>query len=88
MDPVISGCPQDIAQAVPAAGQTTAVSWTPPTATDNVTPDNQIIMTQTHRHTGSQFPVGTTTVTYVATDAAGNSALCIFNVVIKGESTT
>ena len=85
VNPVIIGCPMDIAQTVPAAGQTTAVTWIPPTATDNVTPDNQIIMTQTHS-SGSQFGVGTTPVTYLAIDAAGNQAVCTFNVVITGKS--
>ena len=74
----------NIAQTVPAAGQTTAVTWTVPTATDNVTPVNQILMTQTHTP-GSQFGVGTTEVRYLFQDAAGNSALCIFNVVITGK---
>ena len=83
-DPVITGCPADIAQTVPAAGQTVAVTWTDPTATDNVTPTNQIIGTQTHT-SGTQFGVGTTTVTYLFQDAAGNSALCTFDVVITGE---
>ena len=81
---MITGCPADITQTVPAAGQTVAVTWTAPTATDNVTPDNQIIMTQTHSP-GSQFGVGTTQVTYLAIDGAGNQAVCTFNVVITGE---
>ena len=83
-DPVITGCPADIARTVPAAGQTVAVTWTVPTATDNVTPVNQILMTQTHAP-GSQFGVGSTEVRYLFQDAAGNSALCIFNVVVSGK---
>ena len=32
---------------------------------------------------GSVFPVGTTTNTFVATDAAGNTSTCSFNVIVK-----
>ena len=75
--PVIANCPTDIMQTV-AVGQTTAaVTWIPPTATDNVTPTNQITMVTTHT-SGQQFPVGTTAVSYIFRDLAGNEATCTF----------
>ena len=84
IDPVIANCPTDITQTV-AAGQTTAtVTWTPPTATDNVTPVNQITTVATHAP-GQQFPVGTTPVSYIFRDLAGNEATCSFNVVVQSE---
>ena len=83
VDPVIANCPTDITQIV-AAGQTSAtVIWTPPTATDNVTPTDQITMVATHAP-GGQFPVGTTTVTYIFMDQAGNDATCSFNIIVQG----
>ena len=82
-NPVIANCPTDITQTV-AAGQTTAaVTWTPPTATDNITPEDQIITVATHTP-GQQFPVGTTQVSYIFTDQANNEATCSFNVIVQG----
>jgi PKD repeat protein len=37
---------------------------------------------------GSVFPLGTTTVTAIATDAAGNTATCSFTVTVKAVTTT
>ena len=82
INPVLANCPTDITQTV-AAGQTTAaVTWTEPTATDNVTPANQITMLATHSP-GQQFAVGTTAVSYIFRDLAGNEATCSFNVIVQ-----
>lgn len=72
-DPVISGCPTDITL---CGAQ--AVSWTAPTASDNC----EVILTSTHEP-GDLFDLGTTTVIYTATDAAGNTATCSFDVTIN-----
>jgi large repetitive protein len=76
--PVISRCPSDII--VPAGASCGAAArWTPPTATDNCTASVNI----TGDHSpGDVFPVGTTRVTYVATDGAGNTATCSFTVTV------
>ncbi|MFQ5425211.1 MAG: HYR domain-containing protein [Phycisphaerae bacterium] len=55
-----------------------AVNWLPPTVTDC----SAVTLTPTH-NPGDTFPVGTTTVTYTATDAAGNVATCSFNVTVN-----
>src|SRR5690606_35134783 len=34
---------------------------------------------------GSEFPIGTTTNTYVVTDAAGNTATCSFTITVTDE---
>ena len=82
-NPVVANCPTDITQT--AAGQTTtAVTWTEPTATDNVTPMDQITVVATHTP-GQQFPVGTTAVSYIFRDLAGNEATCSFNVIVQSE---
>ncbi|MEW5802575.1 MAG: HYR domain-containing protein, partial [bacterium] len=80
--PVVSGCPADITVAA-AAG---AVSWTPPTFTDNCSP---VTVTSTH-NPGDIFPVGSTLVTYTASDACGNvSTACSFMVTVTaGEPLT
>lgn len=36
-------------------------------------------------HEFGKFPVGTTQVTYMATDHAGNSASCVINITVKGK---
>lgn len=70
--PVFTSCPTDIFSCDPVQ------SWTMPTANDNCAVDT---ITGTHA-SGSTFPVGTTTVVYTATDAAGNTATCSFDVTI------
>ena len=71
--PVIVGCPANINSC------TDTITWTAPTATDNCS-----IVTLTSSHnSGDIFPVGTTTVTYTATDSAGNVSTCSFNVTVS-----
>jgi gliding motility-associated-like protein len=71
--PVIAGCPVNINSC------TDTITWIAPTATDNCS-----IMTLTSTHnSGDVFPVGTTTVTYTATDSAGNVSTCSFNVTVS-----
>jgi len=55
------------------------VTWTPFTYFENC---GVPIVTNSH-NPGDAFPVGTTTVTYTATDASGNSSSCIFNVIVN-----
>src|SRR5205814_6393812 len=70
--------PADIATTAPAGSSTAAVSFVV-TATDNsgVTPT-----VSCDRASGSAFAWGTTTVTCLATDAAGHSATRSFHVTI------
>jgi hypothetical protein len=64
------------------AGQATAVvSFTAPTATDN----SGVVQTLTQTAgpaSGSAFPVGTTQITYRATDPSGNASTVSFNVIV------
>lgn len=74
--PVID-CPADITIAANNAGCTAIVSWTA-AATDNCS-----VASLTSNYTsGSSFPLGTTTVTYNATDPSGNAATCSFNITV------
>jgi hypothetical protein len=77
-NPVISGMPSNI-NLNTAPGLCTAVAtWTAPTANDNCG-----ILSFTSSHSsGSSFPVGTTTVTYTATDVNSNVTTASFNVVV------
>ena len=82
--PTISNCPGDISQTIPATQTLAVVSWTAPTATDDVSTPDQILRVATHAP-NSAFAVGTTTVTYIFSDAAGNDALCMFDIIIQSE---
>jgi hypothetical protein len=75
--PVIT-CPEDITVHV-GQGETGAVVDYVVTATDDVTPDEDIVIDCVPA-SGSTFPVGDTLVTCTATDAAGNQATGTFTI--------
>jgi hypothetical protein len=68
-----------------------SIGWTPPTITDFCPGFTVTVNTDGMGNPyfpGYQFPVGTTTtVTYTATDAAGNSSTCSFTVTVNGTCT-
>ena len=77
--PVIT-CPSDITVSNDEDVCGAAVTWTPPTGDDNCT----FTTIQTAGLApGSEFPVGTTVITYEVTDASGNSSSCSFNVTVE-----
>ncbi|MFM2267811.1 MAG: hypothetical protein RL757_1252 [Bacteroidota bacterium] len=76
--PVISGCPANISLTTTGSGA--VASWTAPTATDACSTPT---VTQTAGlASGATFPLGTTTVTYTARDARGNTSTCSFTVTV------
>ncbi|XP_033625680.1 serine-rich adhesin for platelets-like [Asterias rubens] len=75
--PEIQFCPQNINQQIQFGVPSVIVTWNQPTASDN---SGQTPNVQTTHQSGSSFPVGTSTVIYTFTDAAGNQATCSFNV--------
>ncbi|MCJ7711401.1 MAG: HYR domain-containing protein [Chloroflexi bacterium] len=62
------------------SGETAVVTWPLPTATDDTDPSPVVSCTPA---SGAAFPVGTTTVTCTATDAAGNQARGGFDVTVQ-----
>ncbi|MCJ7712442.1 MAG: HYR domain-containing protein [Chloroflexi bacterium] len=62
------------------SGETAVVSWPLPTATDDTDPSPAVSCTPA---SGEAFPVGTSTVTCTATDAAGNQAHGGFDVTVQ-----
>ncbi|MCK5921732.1 MAG: HYR domain-containing protein, partial [Methylococcales bacterium] len=80
-NPVVT-CPADMTVGNDAGVCEAVVTYTMPTATDNcdgtLTPSLTAGMAS-----GATFPVGTTTVTYSATDAAGNTGDCSFDVTVE-----
>ena len=77
--PVFSNCPSDINQVATFGSSTMFVQWTAPTATDNS--GAQPIVVNLSQNPG-QFTVGTTTITYRATDGTGNFAICAFDIIV------
>ena len=74
--PTFSGCPANIESCSPI------VFWTAPVANDNC----NVTVINSH-NSGDSFPVGTTMVSYTATDDAGNTKTCSFNVLIRDSIT-
>ncbi|UKN02647.1 HYR domain-containing protein [Paracrocinitomix mangrovi] len=77
ISPVFSGCPSDILVNSDPGNCSAVVSWTAPTSVDNC---GDTITS--NFSSGDTFPVGTTTVVYVATDLSGNTDTCSFDVVV------
>jgi gliding motility-associated-like protein len=76
--PVLVGCPAAILIELPANDCDSTITWTSPTATDNC---GQATLTS-NLLPNTLFLAGDTTVTYTATDAAGNEAVCSFTVTL------
>ena len=77
--PVVSNCPSTISDTVNSDDCSVAVSWTPPSSVDNCAVSPGFIASH---NPGSNFPLGTTPVSYTFDDGNGNSATCVFDVVV------
>lgn len=78
--PVFADVPDDIAVDTDPGQDSAEVSWTPPTASDNL--DGEISDLTTSHQPGGRFPLGETTVTYTANDSSGNEAQASFTVTV------
>ena len=78
-DPTLEDCPTNIAQSTDTDMCDAVVTWTPPTPLDNCP---GVTLSSTH-NPGDTFPLGTTTVTYTATDSTGNNVSCSFDITIS-----
>ena len=73
--------PANINQNTDTNSATAAVSWTLPTSTDNS--GEGATFTSSH-NPGDLFNIGSTTVTYTATDPYSNQAIATFDVTVTG----
>ncbi|XP_071490409.1 hyalin-like [Diadema antillarum] len=78
--PSITGCPSDQSLNTSAGNATAVATWMPPSATDNS--NTSVTLTTTH-NPGDSFPIGTTNVTYTASDSDGNNATCVFTITVS-----
>ncbi len=76
--PMISDCPSGITLEAEEGQWGASLRWTPPTATDNCS----VATLASSHEPGHFFNVGSTPVTYTATDEAGNSSACQFLVTV------
>ena len=75
-------CTNDISETVVSGGTTAVVTYDAPVASDNC---SYTVEQTAGLASGSEFPLGTTTNTFVVTDAAGNTATCSFDVTITDD---
>ncbi|XP_033099723.1 uncharacterized protein LOC117103263, partial [Anneissia japonica] len=75
-------CPADVTVGADSGALDTSVTWNSPSASDNDDVEVQIVSDVNYVN-GSTFQIGTTTVTYQATDPSGNTNLCSFNVTVE-----
>jgi hypothetical protein len=83
-DPDIT-CPQDITVMADYDDQSAQVFWNDPMSSDNCT--DTISFGQTH-YSGDLFPCGTTTVSIIAYDYAGNFEDCSFSITVECDTTS
>jgi len=81
--PVISGCPTDFNVSMDAGECGAVITWTEPTIADNCDVAPTLTRTDgTGYNSGDLFPAGSTTISYLATDAAGNTSTCSFDIIV------
>ncbi|WP_338763885.1 choice-of-anchor D domain-containing protein [Bernardetia sp. ABR2-2B] len=81
VEPVLASCPSTLTVSAASGFCEAIATYTIPTATDNC---SLVTVTQTAGlPSGSSFPIGATTNTFVAIDAAGNTSTCSFDVVVN-----
>ncbi|MFK7978468.1 MAG: HYR domain-containing protein [Saprospiraceae bacterium] len=82
---IVLECPSDVTvNAIPNATEA-IVTWDEPMPTSNCA---GIITTTASQNSGTDFPVGTTTITYTATDNCGSTITCEFDVTVIGTNST
>ena len=80
-------CPADISITAVGAATSTPVSWQTPLATSDCTLGDATLSLVSPLASGSNFPIGASTVTYAAVDACTSTSTCSFQVsVISGSS--
>ena len=77
-EPPVISCLNDITVVSDPDICSATVNWSTPSVTDNC----GVNTITSDLSSGSTFPVGTTTVTYIATDIFGNLSTCMFDVTV------
>lgn len=88
--PVIT-CPSDVGDSTDNGLPTKSVTWNDPVARDNAESSDPnatptVVKSPNYVSSPYDFPVGTTRITYTATDKSNNTQSCVFTVTVRGES--
>jgi hypothetical protein len=75
-------CPRDITVGVPAGTVSATVAVRPPKAADNCSVYVEGVRSDGYA-LGDPYPLGTTTITWTATDASGNTVFCSSTVTVS-----
>ncbi|MEM6270973.1 MAG: HYR domain-containing protein [Bacteroidota bacterium] len=75
--PIVTSCPPAVIFTPSTLDCNPAVNFTPPVFTENCAAS----ITSTSSP-GDNFPIGTTVITYTATDSSGNSSVCSFTLTV------
>jgi hypothetical protein len=94
--PTFDECPPDVRVVLPDGASDVALTWTAPTASDNVDGDmvlhhpfSRPLMQLDEDGAGGTFPPGAADLQYRVSDASGNIASCNFTItVVDGEGPT
>lgn len=84
-EPGFDSCPDNITVNTDAGQCTATVIFDTPMGTDNCS--GVTVMQTAGIESGSPFPIGTTTITFTATDGAGNTTDCSFDVIVENITT-
>ncbi len=81
--PTFTACPTDITVSSDTLTCGAIVGWSTPTAVSNC---GGTVTITTSKNPNTLFPLGTTTVIYIAKDVSGDSAICTFNVTVVDQT--
>ena len=84
-------CPPDSSNGTDPERPTRTVAWNDPVVSDNSELHDPnaaptVVRSPNHITSPYDFPVGTTRITYTATDRSNLSSSCVFTVTVVGES--
>ncbi|XP_072046539.1 hyalin-like [Amphiura filiformis] len=82
--PKIDVCPSDISVTIELGNTRKAVYWMEPLASDN---SGHVTLTSQSHHSGDDFPLGMTGISYLFMDATENAVWCNFSVAVNTEDT-
>jgi hypothetical protein len=80
--PTVTNCPANISVNTLPNDNCAKATWTEPTVVTTSTVPIGIRLTSNYA-SGFCFPIGTTPVTYTASDSCGNTSKCTFNVTVR-----
>ncbi len=87
-DPVFLNCPADFTVNVDVDNCSSNVVFSTPVGYDDCTDADDLTVTQTGGpSSGSEFPLGTSSIVFVVTDACGNTSSCDFDITVVDSNT-